>query len=167
VRSSRSSAAARAAELERTIARMQAPNARVLIADATRTGAAGERYDRVLVDPPCSGLGTLAARADLRWRFGPEDVAAMARSQLAILAAAARRLRPDGVLVYSTCTISRAENEDVMAEFLDCHADFAVDDLAAGLPAYALPRERGSGFALTLPHRDGTAGFFMARLRRS
>jgi 16S rRNA (cytosine967-C5)-methyltransferase len=158
---------ARAGELERTIARMRVANVRVVIADARGARPAGEQYDRVLVDPPCSGLGTLAARADLRWRFRREDVAAMARAQLAILAASAQALRPDGVLVYSTCTISRAENEHVMAEFLDSHADFAVDDLAAELPAYAYAGADRPGFALTLPHRDGTAGFFMARLSRS
>jgi 16S rRNA (cytosine967-C5)-methyltransferase len=146
---------------------MRAANVRVVLADATHARPPGELYDRVLVDPPCSGLGTLAARADLRWRFEPEDVTQMARAQFAIVATAARALRPGGVLVYSTCTISRAENEHVMAEFLESHAEFAVDDLAAELPAYALAAADAPGFALTLPHRDRTAGFFIARLRRS
>ena len=91
----------------------------------------------------------------------------MAEAQLAILSAASRSLRPGGVLVYSTCTISRPENEHVMAQFLDSHADFAIEGLAAELPAYALSRRPESGFVLTLPHRDRTAGFFIARLRRS
>ena len=159
--------AARARELERTRARMRAANVRVVLADATQPRPPGELYDRVLVDPPCSGLGTLAARADLRWRFQPADVARMARAQLAFLSAAAQALRPNGVLVYSTCTISRAENEHLMAEFLDSHAEFAVDDLAGELPAYALGGAAGPGFVLTLPHRDRTAGFFIARLTRS
>jgi 16S rRNA (cytosine967-C5)-methyltransferase len=158
---------ARARELERTLTRMRARNVRVEVADATLPRPQGERYDRVLVDPPCSGLGTLAARADLRWRVTPQDVSQMARAQLQILSAASHTLRPGGVLVYSTCTISRAENEHVMAEFLDSHADFAVDDLAAEWPAFALPGAAGGRFLLTLPHRDETAGFFIARLRRS
>jgi 16S rRNA (cytosine967-C5)-methyltransferase len=157
---------ARAEELSGTVARMHAANVRVVLGDATDPRPPGERYDRVLVDPPCSGLGTLAARPDLRWRVTTEDVAEMARAQLAILSAGAHALRPGGVLVYSTCTISRPENEHVIAEFLDSHADFALDDLAVELPAYALRDGAGRGFALTLPHRDRTAGFFIARLRR-
>jgi 16S rRNA (cytosine967-C5)-methyltransferase len=89
----------------------------------------------------------------------------MARAQSEILAAGAKALRPGGVLVYSTCTISATENEQVIAAFLDSHADFSLDDLAAELPAAdasGLP-----GAALTLPHRHRTAGFFIARLRRS
>ncbi len=77
-----------------------------------RSRCAGEApFDRVLVDPPCSGLGTLQARADLRWRVTPEQVPELARTQAAILAAGAAAVRPGGVLVYSTCTISPSENE--------------------------------------------------------
>ena len=107
-----------------------------------------------------------------------------------ILAAAARALRPGGVLVYSTCTVSANENEHVIAAFLDSHRDFSLDDLAAELPEFALPpspsphdRQRdpdapaaapsgpsspraARGAVLTLPHRDRTAGFFIARLRK-
>jgi 16S rRNA (cytosine967-C5)-methyltransferase len=89
----------------------------------------------------------------------------MARAQAQILAAGASAVRPGGVLVYSTCTISPTENEQVIAAFLDSHADFSLDDLAAELPAAAASRLPGA--ALTLPHRHRTAGFFIARLRRS
>ena len=100
----------------------------------------------------------------------------MAAMQAAILAAGAGALRPGGVLVYSTCTISSTENERLIAAFLDSHPDFILDDLAAELPDFALASRAGApaGSAgvlarplLTLPHRDRTAGFFIARLRRS
>ena len=91
----------------------------------------------------------------------------MARAQAAILAAGAGALRPGGVLVYSTCTISPTENERLIAAFLDSHPDFGLEDLAAEWPALALEPSTGSGLVLTLPHRDRTAGFFIARLRRS
>ena len=97
----------------------------------------------------------------------------MARAQARILAAGARALRPGGVLVYSTCTISSTENERLIAAFLDSHADFGIDDLAAELPAWGFARAMPSCGAaaarclLTLPHRDRTAGFFIARMRRS
>jgi 16S rRNA (cytosine967-C5)-methyltransferase len=167
---------ARAGALSRTAQRLHAGNVRVEVADAARPRPEGPVFDRVLVDPPCSGLGTLQARADLRWRVTPEAIAEMARAQAAILAAGAEALRPGGVLVYSTCTISSAENERPIAAFLDSHPDFALDDLAAdrskiGQPAFAPAPAAGSGSragpVLTLPHRDRTAGFFIARLRRS
>jgi 16S rRNA (cytosine967-C5)-methyltransferase len=100
----------RAGALARTAERLGARNVRVELSDATLARPEGPAFDRVLVDPPCSGLGTLQARADLRWRVTPERVQEMARAQAAILAAGAGALRPGGVLVYSTCTISPTEN---------------------------------------------------------
>jgi 16S rRNA (cytosine967-C5)-methyltransferase len=161
----------RAAELARTAERLHAANVRVEVADAAAShGQSG--FDRVLVDPPCSGLGTLQARPDLRWRASAGAVAELAQLQRAILASGADALRPGGVLVYSTCTISPTENEHVIANFLDSHADFSLDDLAAEVPAFTSERMSGErprlpGSVLTLPHRDDTAGFFIARLRRS
>ena len=160
----------RAGALVRTAQRLHATNVRVELADAERWGSqhgpgrtsgasAGEPpFDRVLVDPPCSGLGTLAARADLRWRMTPDTVAQLAATQARILAAGARALRPGGVLVYSTCTISPTENERLIAAFLDSHPEFAPD----GPGGVDRP-----GVLSTLPHRDHTAGFFIARMRRS
>jgi len=140
----------RAGALTRTAQRLRASNVRVEVADAAEKRREGAVFDRVLVDPPCSGLGTLQARADLRWRVTPEHVREMMRTQAAILAAGAAALRPGGVLVYSTCTISPTENERQIAALLDTHPDFSCDE-----------------FMMTLPHRDHTAGFFIARLHRS
>ncbi len=84
----------------------------------------------MLVDPPCSGLGTLQARADLRWRVTAEDIEKLVQIQTAILDAGAQALRPGGVLVYSTCTISPQENEQQIERFLDRNSHFALDDLS-------------------------------------
>ena len=106
----------RAGELTHTAARLHAHNVRVEVGDAAEPRSPGS-FDRVLVDPPCSGLGTLQARADLRWRVTPAAVEELAATQRAILATAAKALRPGGVLVYSTCTISPIENEHVVTTF--------------------------------------------------
>ena len=140
----------RAGMLTRTAQRLHVPNIRVEVADAAERRPEGALFVRVLVDPPCSGLGTLQARADLRWRVTPQDVREMTRTQASILAAGASAVRPGGVLVYSTCTISPTENEHQITAFLDSHTDFSRDELM-----------------VTLPHRDHTAGFFIARLIRS
>jgi 16S rRNA (cytosine967-C5)-methyltransferase len=162
----------RAAELRRTVQRVGAQGCvRVVEGDATLAGGGpleGEApFDRVLVDPPCTGLGTLQARADLRWRVGPGDMERLAYVQRAILAAAAQAVRPGGVLVYSTCTLSPSENERQVTAFLESNPDFALDDLGAELPGRSKIGRHWGRCVLTLPHRDRTAGFFIARLIRA
>jgi 16S rRNA (cytosine967-C5)-methyltransferase len=121
-------------------------------------------YDRVLVDPPCSDLGTLASRPDARWRKAESDPARLAETQTEILRAGANALEPGGVLVYSTCTISPTENERVIEAFLAENPAFAAEDLHSDAPVWQHPHV--PSFLLTLPSRDGTDGFFIARLRR-
>ena len=154
---------ARADELRATCARLHAGCVDVRVADA-REPVGGEAFDRVLVDPPCSGLGTLQARPDLRWRVRIADLDGLAARQAAILDAAAAVLRPGGTLVYSTCTLSPRENEDQVAALIERRPDLEVDDLHADLPLWEHPDV--PRFLQTMPHRDGTAGFFVARLRR-
>jgi 16S rRNA (cytosine967-C5)-methyltransferase len=138
-----------------------------LAADAARPlPLAGARFDRVLVDAPCSGLGTLRRNPDLRWRLRPGDPAALAALQREILAGAASVLRPGGVLVYSTCTLLEEENEGVVGDFLERHDGFRRCS-ARELPERLRPLADGAGFVRTLPHRHDADGFVMARLERT
>jgi 16S rRNA (cytosine967-C5)-methyltransferase len=153
----------RAAALRRTCERMRSGNVRVVVGDAARPRG-GAAFDRVLVDPPCSGLGTLQSRPDLRWRATPSSIDELAALQGRILGAAGAATAPGGALVYSVCTISAAEGEGVIDRFLSEYPEFVVEDLQASSPGWAHPR-RGSYLQL-FPDRDGTDGFFIARLRR-
>jgi 16S rRNA (cytosine967-C5)-methyltransferase len=153
--------AGRARALRRTAERMRAANVSVVVGDAgDRRGGEGE-FGRVVLDPPCSGLGTLQSRPDLRWRASPESAALLAAEQARLLSVAAGAVGSGGTLVYSTCTVSPAENERQIDAFLDAHADFAQVDLAPRFAAWA------SGPAvLALPSVQGSDGFFIAALRR-
>ncbi len=154
----------RAKALARTCARMRADCVQVHVADATDAGPRSG-FDRVLVDPPCSGLGTLQSRPDLRWRVSPERISELAALQRLLLAAGAAATAPGGRLAYSVCTLSRAESRDVVEGFLGAHPQFTLDDLSGEHPDQSDPRERR---CLTLtPHRDGTDGFFIARFTRA
>jgi 16S rRNA (cytosine967-C5)-methyltransferase len=156
---------ARATELRETAQRLHARSVRVEVADAALPRPEGAVFDRVLVDPPCSGLGTLQSRPDLRWRVTPGHVEEMVDMQAEILAAGAGALRPGGVLIYSTCTISPAENERQIERFLDRNPHFALDDLTYAQQIHTHPG--APKLLLTMPHRERTAGFFIARMRRA
>jgi 16S rRNA (cytosine967-C5)-methyltransferase len=145
---------ARARELEENARRLGATNVHVVRADATKLPSELGSFDRALVDAPCSGLGVLARRPDLRWRAKP-----LPELQLALLRAAAERVRRGGVVVYSVCTLNADENEAVVAASgLDPDST-----LAAEWPDYRHPRR--PEFLLTRPDVHGTSGFFVARLR--
>ena len=98
--------------------------------DARRPPARGP-FDAVLVDAPCTGLGTLRRHPEVRWRRKPEDIPRLAALQTAILAGVAPLVRPGGAIVYAVCTLTREENEDIVAAFLASHPGFAVEDLSA------------------------------------
>ncbi len=120
-------------------------------------------FDRVLLDAPCSGFGVLAKRADLRWNRSPEDLAELTVLQDELFDAAARCVRPGGVLVYGTCTLEPEENEDRLVAFLRRHDDFMVESAADFVTPGLVTKE---GFYATLPFRDEIDGAFGVRLRR-
>jgi 16S rRNA (cytosine967-C5)-methyltransferase len=143
----------RARELEENAARLGARNVAVARADARELPPELRDYDRALVDAPCSGLGVLASRPDLRWRAEP-----LPGLQLELLRAAAERVRPGGTIVYSVCTINADENEAVVDG-----SGLNPEPLGEEWPQFAHPRR--PEFLLTRPDVHGTSGFFIARLR--
>jgi 16S rRNA (cytosine967-C5)-methyltransferase len=141
----------------------------------------GPMFDRVLADAPCSGFGTLRKNPDLKWRRGEEDIKRLSELQFSILDNLSAYVREGGVLVYSTCTVFREENEDVVERFLNEHPEFQLDSMdrvASDIPAC---RQAGiaddksevfrpfiqNGYFKTFPSQDEMDGFFAARLIKS
>jgi 16S rRNA (cytosine967-C5)-methyltransferase len=143
----------RARELAENVRRLGAANVRVVNADGLALPGDLDGFDRALVDAPCSGLGVLAARPDLRWRAQP-----LPELQLALLRAAVARVKPGGSVTFSVCTLNADENEAVVDA-----SGFAADDLGVDWPRFRHPKR--PEFLLTTPHRHGTSAFFIARLR--
>ena len=123
------------------------------------------RAEAVLCDVPCSGLGTLSRRPDARWRKTEADVTSLMPIQQAILESAALAVKPGGTLVYSTCTIEPRENQELVAAFVESHPEWSFDDIRPYLPA-SLAGDAADGWIQLLPHRHGTDGFFIARLKK-
>jgi 16S rRNA (cytosine967-C5)-methyltransferase len=128
------------------------------------------RYDLVLVDAPCSGIGTVRRMPMAKWRITADTLARHARKQLQVLEEYVSHVRPDGVLVYATCSIMPEENERVVEKFLADHPEFAGEPLAPCFGRYGVnvPGLTAEQFMLQMdPLHHGTDGLFMARLRRS
>jgi 16S rRNA (cytosine967-C5)-methyltransferase len=146
--------AGRARELRDNLATMGQRDVTVVEADGTALPPELNGFDRALVDAPCSGLGVLAQRPDLRWRATP-----LPDLQLALLRSASERVKPGGSIVYSVCTLNPDECEAVVVA-----SGLRIEPLGSEWPAYAHPSR--PEFLLTLPHVHGTSGFFVARLGR-
>ena len=132
--------------------------------DATRAlpfVEGGHEFDRILVDAPCSGTGTLRGNPEIKWRLSTDDLPRLAELQASLLEGAASSVASGGRLVYSTCSIEREENEEVVRRFLAATTLFQV--MEPNAPAGLITSD---GFVRTFPHRDGTDGFFAAALQR-
>jgi 16S rRNA (cytosine967-C5)-methyltransferase len=157
--------ARRLALVGRAARRLGLDNLTALVRDATQPlgDLPGAPFDRILVDAPCSGLGALRRNPDARWRVGPEDPARLAATQAALLASVRGVLGPRGTLVYSTCTLTPEENDDVIASFLAREPGLQRAALET-LPAPLRPLLDAGGALRTWPHRHGMDGFFAVRL---
>ena len=147
------------------VQRMGLTNVEALCNDATKGNPALPQADRILADVPCSGLGILAKKPDLRYKkLEPAREAELLATQSAILDTAAQLLKAGGRLVYSTCTIDPAENQQQIAAFLARHPEFTVVEPAAALPAGMTAGEHG---ALSVPTRTGMDGFFLCAMQKN
>lgn len=156
--------------VEESSRRLGIPIIEAGIADATKLpDSLNEWADFCLVDAPCSGLGVLRRRPDARWKKEIGDIGQLAEIQQHILASASKTVKPGGILVYSTCTLTTEENQFVIEKFLKNNLDFALDPITNVLEL-SLGRENekmaASGMIQLLPHIHGTDGIFMARLRK-
>lgn len=131
----------------------------------TRVKRLAGKIDRVLVDAPCSGLGTLRRNPDLKWRQSPQGIVELSQRQRAILASASRLCKVGGRLVYATCSLLPEENTAIVEEFLASHPQFQLRDAAEILAGQHIAVAAGPYLQL-LPHRDGTDGFFAAAMER-
>jgi 16S rRNA (cytosine967-C5)-methyltransferase len=123
--------------------------------------ASGEKFDRILIDAPCTGTGTLRRNPEIKWRLAPDDIKRLAEIQYTLLERGAQLLTDGGRLIYSTCSLEREENEEVVQKFLEANTKFHL--LQSEAPDDCLTAE---GFVRTFPHRQGTDGFFAAVIEK-
>jgi 16S rRNA (cytosine967-C5)-methyltransferase len=158
----------RLAKLKPRMARSGLSNVHPIVIDSendVKIRRLAGKIDRVLVDAPCSGLGTLRRNPDLKWRQSPTTIAELQPKQLSILRAASRLVKPGGRLVYATCSLMREENETIVERFLEAHPEFVLVPANTVLAEQKVPLDTGSYLSL-LPHRHATDGFFAAVLTR-
>jgi len=124
-----------------------------------------EPADKIILDAPCSGLGVIRKKPDSKWKREPEDIAKLADIQRELLENAARLLKRDGILVYSTCTIEPEENIEQIQRFLNDHPDFSIDDPSPFVPRQVL--HPSGKYVETLPHVHDMDGSFAIRLKKS
>ena len=151
--------------IEKMCQRLGIKMVKTIKADATRALpiSQGLVFDRVLADVPCSGFGTLRRNPDLKWRRGEKDVKRLSDVQSSILRNLSGYVKEGGILVYSTCTVFREENEDVVEGFLEGHPEFHLDRVSKILPEKCHNLDK-NGYFKTFPPKDEMDGFFVARM---
>lgn len=154
-------------KIQENAERLRLKSVRTFKSDLSKqlNGSLRQPFDRILVDAPCSGFGTLRSHPETKWNRGEADIKRLTELQKRILAGAASYLKPSGVLVYSTCTLIDDENEELVESFLKSSHEFVLDKAADYLPHEAKTLVRGDYF-MALPHRHQTDGFFAARMRK-
>ena len=150
-------------KLQQNAERLQLNSIQLCPGDSRTLDQFAQAADRVLLDAPCSGLGTLHRHADARWRQTPETVQGLAQLQHELLNHTSTWVKPGGILVYSTCTLHPAENEAIAQGFLTTHPTWQIEPPEPGNPAAAFATE--AGWIKVLPHRQQMDGFFMVKLR--
>jgi 16S rRNA (cytosine967-C5)-methyltransferase len=156
--------ASRLKKVQENAQRLKLQSIQVWVGDSRNFSQFSHNSDRVLLDAPCSGLGTLHRRPDIRWRVTPETVKELSVLQGELLEQAATWVKPDGVLVYATCTLHPQENEQVIQAFLARHSDWHIEPPSPDSPlgVFSSPQ----GWIKVWPHRHQMDGFFMVRLKR-
>ncbi|HEY9626708.1 MAG TPA: 16S rRNA (cytosine(967)-C(5))-methyltransferase [Coleofasciculaceae cyanobacterium] len=157
--------ASRLRKLHENASRLQLQSIQTQVGDSREMAQFIGQADRVLVDAPCSGLGTLHRHADARWRQTPETVRELSHLQKELLTQAATWVKPEGVLVYATCTLHPAENEAIVQAFLEQNGDWKIEPPESSHAAAAFVTDQG--WLKVLPHLENMDGFFMVRMRRS
>jgi 16S rRNA (cytosine967-C5)-methyltransferase len=123
-----------------------------------------EKFDKVLLDAPCSGLGVLRRKPDLRWKKEQDNFKELAKLQKEILEQASKYVKAGGALIYSTCTINKTENIEVVQDFLSNHQQFRLESLRQYLPESLVCESADKGYLELFPNTHGTDGFFIARI---
>lgn len=155
---------ARINKIEQNARRLKLSMIRTLVGDSRTYSQFRNMADRVLLDVPCSGLGTLHKRPDIRWQQNPEKIAALTQLQGELLTTGATWVKPGGYLVYATCTVNPAENEAIAKQFLADHSDWQIVPPNPGSPAFPYAQEQG--WIQVLPQHHDMDGFFMVKLQR-
>ncbi|MBE9048980.1 16S rRNA (cytosine(967)-C(5))-methyltransferase [Nostocales cyanobacterium LEGE 11386] len=157
--------ASRLRKLKENAQRLRLQSIQICTGDSRNLPQFNNTGDRVLLDAPCSGLGTLHRHADARWRQTPESVQELAKLQTELITHTSTFVKPGGVLVYATCTLHPAENEDVIAAFLAQNPHWQIETPSFDSPysAYSTPQ----GWLKVWPHQQNMDGFFMVRLRKT